>query len=250
MSEQKEPEVEAELESYNALIMKQTEKAILVEPINFAREESIWIAKSQFDVASLEIKPWMLEKLGFTETPLKLQLPDGGWLAVETKYARPEVVEEEDATKTKQEEVREELKGPGSGATVVDDNPANEELEDRDGEEHIMTLNEKLTQIKIEAIEDGLDEIVERKLAKSVKAFACIWKLIREDETFKKLTETQRGYAASAIYKKNRSETDELAPQDDDANVVKVYRIPNMGGGVPDAADDNEEGLEALPEAD
>ena len=234
-----------EIKEYNALIMMQTEKAIRVEPINFNAEESIWIPKSQFQVESLEIKPWMLEKLGFTKVPLHLQLPQGGWPAVEKKY--PEVTKEEDVAK--QEEAREAFKGPGSGATVVDDNPANEELEDRDGDNHAMTLNEKLTEIKVEAIEDGLEAIEERKLAKSVKTFACIWKHIRMDNTFKKLTEMQRGYAASAIFKKHNNETDEIPPQDDKENVVRVYRIPNMGGGIRDDGN-SEERPETVPETD
>ena len=231
MSEREKKESETEV--YNALIMKETEKAIMVEPLNFTTEESLWIPKSQFQVENLKIKPWMLKKLGFVETPLHLQLPEGGWSAVERKYPRVESAEEE----AKQEEVREKLKGPGEGATVHDDNPSNETLKDRDGEGHLMTINEKLTEIKIEAIEDGLDAIVQLKLQKHVKTLALIWNYVRADETFKKnVTEVQRGYAVSAIFREHNREEHEaqLQPQDDDANVVKVYKMPYMGGGVSD----------------
>jgi hypothetical protein len=234
-------------EEYNALIMKETEKAILVEPLNFKNEESIWIPKSQFLIEGLEIKPWMLKKLGFeTEAPLKLQLPEGGWPAVERKYPRVENAEEE----AKQEAVREKLKGPGSGATVVDDNPANETLKDRDGEDHIMTLNEKLTEIKVEAIENGIGAVMQLKLQKHVKTLALIWNYVRADKTFKKVTEIQKGYAVSAIFKEHNREEHEhtLPPQDDDSNVVRVYKIPYMGGGVSD--NNNEEGPETVPETD
>lgn len=233
------------IEAYNALIVVEREKSIRIEPVNFTSEETIWIPKSQFQIESLEIEPWLLEKLGFDTIPLRLQLPEGGWSAVEKQYTIKQSGKEGEA---RQEEERAALEGPGSGATVHDDNPANEKLEDRDGEKHIMTLNEKLTEIKVEAIEDGLDAIEEQKIARSVKTFACIWKHIREDNTFQRLTEIQRGYAASAIYKKHRSETDEVPPQEDDANVVKVYKIPYMGGGIETDGDDNEEGHEDIPE--
>lgn len=240
MSEQTETEV------YNALIMKETEKAILVEPLNFKNEESIWIPKSQFQVENLEIKPWMLKKLGFVEIPLRLQLPEGGWQAVERKYHRVDNAEEE----AKQEAVREELKGPGDGATVHDDNPNNETLKDRDGEDHIMTINEKLAEIKIEAIEDGINAIVQLKLQKHVKTLALIWNYVRADKTFKKVTEIQRGYAVSAIFREHNREEHEAhpPPQDNDANVVKVYKIPYMGGGISDG--NNEEELETIPKTD
>lgn len=241
MSEQEKVE-----ERYDALIMRETEKAILVEPLNFNTEESIWIPKSQFQVESLEIRPWMLKKLGF-EAPLHLQLPEGGWQAVEKRYPR----EDSGGNEAKQEEERDALKSPRTGATVIDDNPANETIKDRDGDEHIMTLDEKLTQIKIDAIEDGLDAIVQQKLQKHVKTLACIWRFIRADETFKKVTEIQRGYAVSAIYREhNREEHIELPPQDDDANVVKVYKIPYMGGGVNLDGNNNKEGPETVPETD
>jgi hypothetical protein len=256
------------IETFNGLIMKETDKAILVDPLNFRREESIWIPKSQFLVESLEIKPWRLKKLGFEpEAPLKLQLPEGGWPAVERKHPRVEKEEEE----AEPEAIREILKNPRDGATVHDDNPINEQLKDRDGEGHAMTLNEKLTEIKIgeghamtlneklteikiEAIEDGIDAIVQLKLRKYVKTLALIWNYVRADKTFKNVTEIQRGYAVSAIFREHNKEEHEhehkQLPQDDDANVVKVYRIPNMGGGIYESDDNNEEGAESLPETD
>jgi hypothetical protein len=239
------------IETFNGLIMKETDKAILVDPLNFRREESIWIPKSQFLVESLEIKPWMLKKLGFEpEAPLKLQLPEGGWPAVERKHPRVENEEEE----AKQEAVRETLKNPRDGATVHDDNPINEQLKDRDGEGHAMTLNEKLTEIKIEAIEDGIDAIVQLKLQNHVKILALIWNYVRADKTFKNVTEIQRGYAVSAIFREHNKEEHEhehqQPPQDDDANVVKVYKIPNMGGGIYESDDNNKEELEDVPETD
>jgi hypothetical protein len=191
----------------------------------------------------------MLKKLGFEpESPLKLQLPEGGWPAVERKYPRLENEEEI----AKQEVLRGKLKNSRSGATVYDDNPANEMLEDRDGEKQAMTLNEKLTEIKIEAIEDGLDAIVQLRLQKHVKTLALIWNYVRADETFKKVTEIQRGYAVSAIFREhNREEREpQLPPQDDDGNVVKVYKIPHMGGGVTIDDNNNKEGPEPVPETD
>ena len=125
-------------------------------------------------------------------------------------------------------------------------------LKDRDGEKQVMTLNEKLTEIKIEAIEDGLDAVVQLRLQKHVKTLALIWNYIRADETFKKVTEIQRGYAVSAIYREhNREEhTPQPPPQDDDANVVKVYKIPYMGDGISLDDNNNKEGPETIPETD
>ena len=233
-----------EIEELHALITRETEKAVLAEPMDFAREESLWIPKSQLTLDSLEIKPWMLKRLGFLEQPLCLQLPDGGWEAVEKRYQTSKDAKDKESEAGPEEEGK-ETQSPGSGATVHDDNPENEPLIDRDGDEHVMTLNEKLTQIKTEAIEDGLDAV---EIERYVKTFACIWNYIKNNTTFKSMTEIQRGYAASGIFRELNKREREATTKDDDQNVVKVYKMPYMGGGIEDG--DSEARLEDLPKAD